>query len=411
MLEELGEFIPTSRAGVATCPGDGCDVDTLLSAARSAAESAPAGTARVAAEAATRLSLEGRSILVADPAMVRLFDLIQRLAKSELPILVTGETGAGKENAAFAVHYFSPRRSRPFVALNCAALQDTLMESELFGYERGAFSGATHSKPGLLESAAGGTVFLDEVGELSASAQSKLLRALEVKKITRLGDVREREIDIRIVAATNRNLVEEVEQKRFRQDLFFRLTAATVVLPPLRDRPREIALLSQTFLGRACERAGRAPMIITASAMQKLCSYKWPGNVRELRNAMDYVAAAVPEPLLEVWHLPESISGKRTPRREPPSTAPASTISDAPVQALADTIETQITFRPLADEIRELERQRIKEALKAAGGVRKHAAELIGMPLRTFVLRLKQHGLGQNQDAGDAGAEAEGPAS
>ncbi|HET9449768.1 MAG TPA: sigma-54-dependent Fis family transcriptional regulator, partial [Aggregicoccus sp.] len=181
-------------------------------------EPVPGGEAPV-----TRTTLRGHTLVIADPAMHGLHALIQRLAVTELPVLVSGETGTGKELAASAVHYHSRRSDKPFVTLNCAALQDTLVESELFGYERGAFSGATTSKPGLLEVASGGTVFLDEIGELSPVGQAKLLRALESGRITRLGDVRERSIDIRIVAATNRDLQADVRAGRFRQDLLFRL--------------------------------------------------------------------------------------------------------------------------------------------------------------------------------------------
>src|SRR5262249_15354084 len=175
-------------------------------------------------------------------------ELIRRLAGSTMPVLVTGETGAGKELAASAIHHLSPRNKQRFVPLNCAAMQDTLVESELFGYERGAFSGAAGQKPGLLEVADGGTVFLDEVGELSPATPAKLLRALEEKRIMRLGGTRSIDVDVRIVAATHRNLEEEVKAGRFRQDLFFRLSAATVVLPPLRDRPRELGILARAFL-------------------------------------------------------------------------------------------------------------------------------------------------------------------
>ena len=285
LLEQVGPVGPVgpvgtgasgeggARGGLASYPAAGVDVETLLGAARSAATSAKAGAVLDAADAAVRLQMGDRTIFIADPAMLGLFELLKRLARSDIPVLVRGETGAGKENAAYAVHHFSARSSKPFVAVNCAAIAETLIESELFGYERGAFSGATHAKPGLLEAASGGTVFLDEVGELSPSAQSKLLRALETKRITRVGDVREREVDIRIVAATNRDLEAEVTkdgEKRFRPDLFFRLSAATVILPPLRERPREVTLLGDAFLKAACERIGRPPLLLTPGALRAL---------------------------------------------------------------------------------------------------------------------------------------------
>ncbi len=375
------------RIGLATHLRDGSDPEALCGAARSAAASAQPATIQSAAEAVTRLSMDDREILLADPAMLGLFDLLKRLARSDIHVLIRGETGAGKENAAYAVHYFSSRREKPFVAVNCAAIAETLIESELFGHERGAFSGATHSKPGLLEAAAGGTVFLDEVGELSAGAQSKLLRALESKRITRVGDVKEREVDIRIVAATHRDLEAMARAKQFREDLFFRLGAATVILPPLRERPREVGMLAQSFLKGACERLRRSSLLLSHQALRALCAYVWPGNVRELRNAMEYVAAVVTGNTVEAHHLPPAIASVLHPSERAEVSKPA---TERPLREA----EPAQAFRPIAEELRELERRRMQEALRASGGVRKQAAELISMPLRTFTLKLKQYGLG-----------------
>jgi transcriptional regulator with GAF, ATPase, and Fis domain len=291
-------------------------------------------------------------------------------------VLVHGETGVGKELAAAALHAWSPRRRARLVALNCAALPEPLLESELFGHERGAFTGAAGVKEGYLEAAAGGTVLLDEVGDCSPEAQAKLLRALETKRITRVGSTVERPIDVRIVAATNRPLEDEVAAGRFRRDLFFRLSAATVVIPPLRDRPLDLPLLARHFLGEARSRLGRPPLALTPAALALLCEHRWPGNVRELKNAMDFVAVTTGLGPVEVADLPSYLLGRS--RNGPPSrrAAPAPRI-----------------FRNLYDEIRELERTRMQEALTAAGGVRVTAAALIGMPLRTFVTKLKEHGL------------------
>jgi DNA-binding NtrC family response regulator len=324
-------------------------------------------------------------MLVADPAMLQLYTLIKRLAASELPVLVSGETGAGKENAAFAVHHWSRRTAGPFITLNCAAMPEGLVESELFGHEKGAFTGAAGAKAGILESANGGTVFLDEVGELPLPVQAKFLRALESKRITRVGDVRERPIDIRLVAATHRDLEAEVKEGRFRQDLYFRLSAATVVLPPLRERPREIPLLARGFLAQACQSLGRREMTLAADTLRVLARYGWPGNVRELRNLMDYAAAAVTEDVLEPHHLPARVTG--TGSKEESMTPPPAS-GEAPPAA-----GSQRTFQPLADEIRDLERRRMEEALQAADGVQSRAAALIGMPIRTFSFKLKQLGI------------------
>src|SRR5262245_58027385 len=356
---------PSVRAGLAMCPTDACDADTILLAARAAARRAPAGGCAEAAEAATRIELGTRHVMVADPAMTRVFGLLERLAASALPVLITGETGVGKENAAYAVHHWS-KRDGSFIAVNCAAIgPESLVESELFGHDKGAFTGATAAKAGLFESAVGGTVFLDEVGELPPAIQAKLLRALEAKCVTRLGETKERPIDVRLVAATHRSLVDEVKAGRFRQDLYFRLGGATVILPSLRDRRCEIAMLAREFLAEACARAGRAAMTITPEAMQVLLTYAWPGNIRELKNTMEYVTAAAPDERVEPYDLPEQLGGA-SPSSTPPPELPA----------LA--IETESTFRPIAMELRELERKRMAEALAAAGGIKTRAAQLIG---------------------------------
>ncbi len=380
IAEKAIALVPSARGGLAMCPTDACDADTILLAAKSAARRAQPGRVADAAETATTIELGSRRVLIADPAMSRVFALLERLAVSELPVLITGETGVGKENAAYAVHHWS-KRSGPFVAVNCAAIgPESLVDAELFGYEKGAYTGAAAAKAGLFESAARGTVFLDEVGELPLAIQAKLLRALEVKRITRLGETRERAIDVRVVAATNRSLEEEVKAGRFRQDLFFRLSGATVILPPLRDRRCEIPLLARAFLSDACQRGNRERMTITAAAMQVLLTYGWPGNVRELKNTMEYVMAAAPDDTVEPIDLPERLGGSASPPTG------VSVDADVPVDAKA-------TFRPVAEEIKELERRRMAEALAAAGGVKTKAAALIDMPIRTFTLKLKQYKL------------------
>ena len=388
LVEALAGFGSALRAGFATCPEDGCDFHTLLAAARAAAIHAGAGEVAPAGANFGTVTIGERTIVVADPAMVRLYALIERLAAVDLAVLVCGETGTGKELAAAALHHWSARRNRPLVTLNCAALQETLLESELFGHEKGAFTGAQSSKQGLLETAKGGTVLLDEIGELPLYGQAKLLRVLETKRVIRLGDVREREIDIRIVAATNRNLQDEVAASRFRQDLFFRLSGAKVWLPPLRDRKRELPMLAQVFLREACGSLGRPPMTISPGAMQVFATYAWPGNVRELKNIMEYVAAAVPETTLQAWHL-ESIGGEAAPDRHGVSLL-GSTTADRVAAAQASEA---VQFRPIDEEVREFEKARMLAALDASGGNQTRAADLIKMPLRTFVAKLKQYGI------------------
>jgi DNA-binding NtrC family response regulator/pSer/pThr/pTyr-binding forkhead associated (FHA) protein len=383
LLKGLAEHAPQVRAGVATAPQDGLDAEALLATARAAALAASPGEPRTSGPDAYRLPLGERSVVVADAAMVRLFELLQRLARSPLPVLIHGETGSGKENAAWAVHHWSPRAERPFIPLNCAALPESLVESELFGSEKGAFSGAVASRPGLLERVSGGTLFLDEVAELPLSVQAKLLRALDQQRITRLGDSRERPVDLRIVAATHRVLADEVKAGRFRQDLFFRLSAAVVMLPPLRDRPRELPLLATRFLEEACERLGRPVPRLSAATMGVLSAHSWPGNVRELKNVMEYAAATSTGPILEPSSLPDSLrETRRGEEHAEPVPAPPSAGGAAPR-----------SFRPISEELRELERQRMLEALEATGGVQTRAAQLIGMPLRTFVFKARQYQL------------------
>ena len=379
-LAAIRGLAPAVRAGLAMCPSDACDADTILLAARAAARRAAHGGLAEAREAATHIELGSRRVLVADPAITRVYALLERLASSGLPVLITGETGVGKENAAYAVHHWS-KRTGSFIVVNCAAIgPESLVESELFGHDKGAFTGAVSSQPGLIESGVGGTVFLDEVGELPPSVQAKLLRTLETRRIVRLGETRERVIDIRLVAATNRSLYDEVKAGRFRQDLYFRLGGATVILPPLRDRRCEIAMLAREFLAEACSRAGRAAMTITPEAMQVLLTYLWSGNVRELKNAMEYVTAAAPDDRVEAYDLPEQLGG-------------ASPSAPPPIELPALPVDTETAFRPISEEIRELERKRMAEALDAARGVKTRAAQLIGMPIRTFTLKLKQYKL------------------
>jgi two-component system response regulator AtoC len=349
------------EVGYASCPHDGVDAAALIAAARAERVPRERGSART-------LRAGDRELIVAEPATIQLYALVERLAKSDLPVLVRGETGVGKEIVAQALHAWSPRGKAPFVAINCAALPEQLAESELFGHERGAFSGAIAAKPGLLESARGGTVLLDEIGDMTLPTQAKLLRALETKRITRLGSVDERDIDIRLVAATHRDLEADVAAGRFRRDLYFRLGGGTLVLPPLRDRPRELVLLAEAFLAAACRALRRDPVALADDALLELVAYAWPGNVRELKLVMEYLAAAEPGRVLSASHVAQRLGA-----------APAA----APRQPAAP--------RNLREELEDLERRRILEALDQHDGHQANAAAAIGMPLRTFVAKLKRY--------------------
>jgi DNA-binding NtrC family response regulator len=369
------------RFGVAWYPGDGCSTGALLRVARlGAADTAP---------------IPG-GILVASPAMVRLYALLRRLARSELPVLIRGETGVGKEHAARAVHEGSPRSSGPFLALNCAALTESLADSTLFGHERGAFTGASERRPGLFEAASGGTLFLDEIGELPPAIQAKLLRAIETRRVTRVGSTREIDVNVRLVAATHRDLTAQAAAGQFRQDLLFRIGACVVEIPPLRERPEEILLLARRFLAEARSHLGLPPLALSAEAAHRLAEHGWPGNVRELRNTIAYAAAIADGDALHPWDLPAPLAG---PALEPgPSQPPeASKDPEEGVKKETGSKENQSperpVFLPLAEELKALERRRMEEALQAADGVQRRAAALLQMPLRTFCMKLRQHNL------------------
>ncbi len=371
---------PTIRCGIASFPSDGNDADLLALSARTASAMAQPGECLFAEHAHRTQLIGSHEVTVADPAMQRIFSLLERLARSTLPVLIHGETGTGKEIAATALHIWSKRSGR-FVAVNCAALPEALAESELFGHEKGAFTGAVSQKLGLLEQAAQGTLFLDEVGELPLAIQAKLLRAIESQRVVRVGGGRELPIDVRIVAATHRDLEDEVKHGRFRQDLFFRLVAARVVLPPLRDRRREVPMLLRQFLGRAAKNLGQAPPQLSDGAMTLLLSHSWPGNIRELRNVCDYLAATCSDGVVTSSELTDLLRQGGTIPTVPAQAQPSATAGASP------------TLRNLEAEIRELEQRRMLEALTASAGVQVRAAELLGMPIRTFSYKLKQYGL------------------
>jgi DNA-binding NtrC family response regulator len=304
-----------------------------------------------------------------DASMVRIEELIGLVAQTAIPVLVLGETGAGKGLVAETIHRRSPRAAGPFVRVNCAAFAETLLESELFGHERGAFTGAQQAKPGLLEAASGGTILLDEVGDMPPATQAKLLHALEHGEVLRVGSVKPRPVDVRFVAATNRDLEALVASGGFRQDLFFRLDGVTIRVPPLRDRPSEIPLLASAFVEEACARMGRPATAITGEAMKLLLSYRWPGNVRELRNAMVRAALFAQSGPIGVQHF-ELARAPSAPQR-------AAFTGGA----------------PLRSEVRELERQRIVDALERCGHNQVAAARALGIARGTLRSRMKELGL------------------
>jgi len=310
-------------------------------------------------------------------AMLSVFKMVARIARSTAPVLVLGESGTGKELVARSVHAHSPRGGGPFVAVSCAAMTESILESELFGHERGAFTGADKAHRGLFEQATGGTLFLDEIGEVPAKMQAQLLRVLQEGEVRRVGGHDPVAVDVRIVAATHRDLDEEVKAGRFREDLLFRLRVVTLHLPPLRERPEDIPPLVEYFVGQACRREGRRAPAIAPEAMERLRRHRWPGNVRELRNAVERaLAIASPEVVLES-DLPAEI-GAEPPA--PPSGAPA---RPAATWAGADLFSD----RPTLDV---LELRYVDLVLREAGGNKKRAAELLGIDRRTLYRMLER---------------------
>ncbi|MCE9576407.1 MAG: sigma 54-interacting transcriptional regulator [Deltaproteobacteria bacterium] len=301
--------------------------------------------------------------ICADPAMKNLFDLAGRVAVGTISVLVTGESGAGKEVLARAIHAASPRARGPLVEVNCAAISEQLIESELFGHERGSFTGAAGAKAGLIEAGSGGTVFLDEVGELSATAQAKLLRVLEDRRVLRVGATEARTVDVRFVAATNRDLEAEVAAGQFRGDLYYRLAGVVLEVPPLRERRADIEPLTRAFAAVAAQSLGRAAPQLPAETMAAIVAHDWPGNVRELRNAIERAVLLGGDTLTAAEVVGRSA---RVPARPATATEP-----------------------PVGDD----ERARIMDALDRCAGNQTRAADLLGMPRRTLVKRLVQYGI------------------
>jgi transcriptional regulator with PAS, ATPase and Fis domain len=320
-------------------------------------------------------------------AMARLHELVDRVAASTISVLILGETGVGKEVLAELVHNRSSRASRPFLRLNCAALAETLLESELFGHEKGAFTGAVETKVGLLETAQGGTVFLDEIGELPPSTQAKLLRVIEQRELLRVGGLKARPIDVRFIAATHRDLGADIENGTFRRDLYFRLNGITLSIPPLRDRPAEIEALARRFAGRAAASLGRGvPPELTSEALARLRAHPWPGNIRELRNVMDR-AVLLASDRIDAEHLMVEVA--RPPAVAVEAAAPATPATPpaaAPERPAGDLAE--VKRRTLA-----LEREHILAALARAAGNQKVAAQLLGISRRTLITKLERHAI------------------
>jgi two-component system, NtrC family, response regulator PilR len=310
--------------------------------------------------------------------MLAVFQLIETIAPTNSTVLITGESGTGKELVARAIHVHSLRKDKPFVAVNCGALSETLLDSELFGHMRGAFTGADTNKKGLIEVADKGTIFLDEIGEMSPLVQVKLLRVLQERRFRRLGGTEEVDADIRVIAATNRDLSKMVAGGGFREDLFYRINVIPIRLPALRERVEDIPFLAEHFVGRFAQQMGKRITGISGDALACLKAYPWPGNIRELENAVERAVALERTPAILVDSLPEQV------REMAPIQLPVN------VQAGDGFPEGGID---LEQHVQHIEREYIAEALRRAGGVKVKAADLLGMSFRSFRYYMKKYNL------------------
>jgi two-component system response regulator PilR (NtrC family) len=318
------------------------------------------------------------NIIGRSDAMLAVFELIETIAPTGSTVLITGESGTGKELIARAIHFNSQRKDRPFVALNCGALSETLLDSELFGHMRGSFTSADTNKKGLIEVAEKGTVFLDEIGEMSQLVQVKLLRVLQERKFRRLGGTEEVDADIRFIAATNRDLSKMVADGTFREDLFYRINVIPIRLPGLRERAEDIPLLAEHFVAKYATQMAKPITGVSGAAMACLKAYPWPGNIRELENAIERAIALERTPSVLVDSLPEQL-------RDAASAGPA--VAGAPANGFPDN------GFDLEQHVQHIEREYIAEALRRAGGVKVKAAELLGMSFRSFRYYMKKYDL------------------
>ncbi len=322
------------------------------------------------------------NIIGSSGSMLAVFQLVDTIAPTSSTVLITGESGTGKELVARAIHFNSQRKDRPFVAVNCGALSETLLDSELFGHMRGAFTGADSNKKGLIEVAEKGTIFLDEIGEMSPLVQVKLLRVLQERRFRRLGGTEEIPADIRVLAATNRDLTKMVADGTFREDLFYRINVIPLRLPALRERRDDIPLLAEHFIAKFAAQMGKPITGISGGALARLREHHWPGNIRELENAMERAVALEQTPTILVDSLPEQLN-------LPVGTAPAAAAVPGP------TAHDGIPDGgfDLERHVQHIEREYIAEALRQSGGVKVKAADLLGMSFRSFRYYTKKYNL------------------
>jgi len=315
------------------------------------------------------------NIIGQSPGMQKVFDMVRRATRVSSTVLIQGESGTGKELVARHIHFAGPRKAKPFMVVNCAAIPETLVESELFGHEKGAFTGAEASRKGKFEVANEGTVFLDEIGDMQLESQAKLLRVLQDGVVERVGSSQSRQVDVRVIAATNHNLKAIVDEGRFREDLYFRLEVLPIRIPPLRERMEDLTLLIDHFRNTLAKRLGRLAPILEPSAIEAMKRYRWPGNVRELENTLEQVAILCDKDTIGVEDLPEKFN-----TREPQG-------GDMSLPRGGVVLE-------------DLEQDLIRQALARSGGRIKEAAELLGLTYKTLQYRLKKHDIDKHEAAG-----------
>jgi transcriptional regulator with PAS, ATPase and Fis domain len=367
-MQKLSQALDNREAhvliGAAIYGKDGRDPDALLFEANRRVE-----RERLTSERPALGHVQVKGVVVDDPQMRALHALVKKVAAGDISVLLLGETGVGKEVFAEAIHSASPRSGKPFQKFNCAAFTETLLESELFGHEKGAFTGAVKAKIGLIESANGGSVLLDEVGEMPLSTQVKLLRVLEAREVMRVGDTRARPIDVRFIAATHRDLEARVAKGDFRQDLYFRLNGISLVIPPLRERIAELESLSKHFIARAAKQFGKSPEPqLTPEALALLQNYAWPGNLRELRNMLERAVLLANDRMLG------------------PDDLPLDKLTAQPLVKAADA-------HPAVAPDVEGERAKVIAALELHGGNQTLAARALGISRRTMLNRLDAYAI------------------
>ncbi len=359
--------------GMAAFPEHGATAGELLSRARAALRTARVGGGSGGVSSAPKEEMPAH-VVVQDPAMERVLGLARRVAATPMTVLILGETGVGKEIVATSIHRMSPRTDKPFVALNCSALPETLLESLLFGHERGAFTGAERRHVGYFEAASGGTIFLDEIGEIPLALQPKLLRVLEQRAITRVGGTQTIPVDVRVICATHRDLESEVRRQRFRDDLFFRLSGFTLAVPPLRQRKLDIMPLAQQFARQFALELGQPPANFTPEVVDAFERYEWPGNVRQLRNAVERAVVLAPGGVIGLDQLPDEM--RKAPGGAVEGSDPAIPVSSVRMK------------------VAEVERRAVEQALADCGGNQSRAARTLGMSRWALIRLMRKYGIG-----------------